>query len=617
MPDPTLDDVIEWVSGVYELQTTDPVLAGPGAVANRQAQELANRTAYLKNILDGRVEPLGGGGTKFGSPDVASAFVGVEDDGLHLFTPIARLGDGVSVELRADLGAFTPTIFTVDGGGSPNIHFGDGQTAFIFETFGVRYIHPDSDLVIAHEDIDNAAWARKLLIKGHATSGADAKGGWVEIDGGNAGAVGAAEGGSIVLKPGTGTKYGNVHVIATPASTQGMGKGTFLGDASAAPTGNPAAGFFHWSDNGVPKWRDADGRIVRMDDVLVFRGAYSGATSYVVGDTVTYNGGLYRATSATTGNLPTDVAHWDSLAGPGATLDPLRGYARAVATTDQVLVGAATIDGVVLATGDVVLCVGQTTAYLNGPWKVVTSGAWTRPSWFVDGADASAAEVVVGQSSANWKGTQWLCTSTRGNAVVGTNGLTWKRRWRDSLIVPVDAGALSWLNQGDATVSNVERGARLDSGSTTAGWRVIYRNTALVAPFTVTMLVQIQNWVGNTAGGFGLVGFNAGTQAFQIYQWLKSTNYAVSTWTNPTTYSAQQQASTADVDRLDLVGPRWVRFRDDNVNRYFEISRDGRYWMTVYSTGRATLGVTCDRVGFAVYGDNAHEIADILSWEVG
>lgn len=32
---------------VYQLETTDPVTGGPGGVANRQAQQLANRTKYL------------------------------------------------------------------------------------------------------------------------------------------------------------------------------------------------------------------------------------------------------------------------------------------------------------------------------------------------------------------------------------------------------------------------------------------------------------------------------------------------------------------------------------------------------------------------------------------
>jgi hypothetical protein len=42
-------------AGVYQLETTDPVMGGPGGVSNSQAQALANRTKYLKGKLDSLV----------------------------------------------------------------------------------------------------------------------------------------------------------------------------------------------------------------------------------------------------------------------------------------------------------------------------------------------------------------------------------------------------------------------------------------------------------------------------------------------------------------------------------------------------------------------------------
>ena len=38
----------QWLEGIYQLETTDPVLGGPNGIANRQAKELAARTQYLK-----------------------------------------------------------------------------------------------------------------------------------------------------------------------------------------------------------------------------------------------------------------------------------------------------------------------------------------------------------------------------------------------------------------------------------------------------------------------------------------------------------------------------------------------------------------------------------------
>lgn len=37
-----------WVSGIYQLETVDRAMGGTGGLANRQAEQLAQRTAYLK-----------------------------------------------------------------------------------------------------------------------------------------------------------------------------------------------------------------------------------------------------------------------------------------------------------------------------------------------------------------------------------------------------------------------------------------------------------------------------------------------------------------------------------------------------------------------------------------
>ena len=47
-----LTETNTWESGVYQLEKTDPVVAGLDGIANRQAQQLANRTNYLKTEQD-------------------------------------------------------------------------------------------------------------------------------------------------------------------------------------------------------------------------------------------------------------------------------------------------------------------------------------------------------------------------------------------------------------------------------------------------------------------------------------------------------------------------------------------------------------------------------------
>ncbi|MDM5071178.1 phage tail protein [Aeromonas bestiarum] len=60
-----LQEVVSWDAGVYQLETGDSVLGGPGGTSNKQAQALANRTAYLKQHVD----DIEGGVTAAGKAD--------------------------------------------------------------------------------------------------------------------------------------------------------------------------------------------------------------------------------------------------------------------------------------------------------------------------------------------------------------------------------------------------------------------------------------------------------------------------------------------------------------------------------------------------------------------
>lgn len=63
-----LQEVVSWEAGIYQLEIGDPVLGGPGGISNKQAQALANRTAYLKKHVD----DIEGGNTAAGKADKLS-----------------------------------------------------------------------------------------------------------------------------------------------------------------------------------------------------------------------------------------------------------------------------------------------------------------------------------------------------------------------------------------------------------------------------------------------------------------------------------------------------------------------------------------------------------------
>lgn len=44
-----LNETAQWETGIYQLETSDPVMGDPDGIDNRQAKQLANRTLWLKN----------------------------------------------------------------------------------------------------------------------------------------------------------------------------------------------------------------------------------------------------------------------------------------------------------------------------------------------------------------------------------------------------------------------------------------------------------------------------------------------------------------------------------------------------------------------------------------
>lgn len=47
-----LNESSTWEDGIYQIETTDPVVGGPDGISNVQAKQLGNRTLYLRNRID-------------------------------------------------------------------------------------------------------------------------------------------------------------------------------------------------------------------------------------------------------------------------------------------------------------------------------------------------------------------------------------------------------------------------------------------------------------------------------------------------------------------------------------------------------------------------------------
>lgn len=125
-------------------------------------------------------------------------------------------------------------------------------------------------------------------------------------------------------------------------------------------------------------------------------------------------------------------------------------YSVRLATTANVNLATAlengdTLDGVTLATGDLVLVKDQTAMAENGVYVVAVSGAPSRDALF-DTYDEHPGTLVAVQEGASQADSLWLCTANTGGAL-GTTAITW------SQVFPGSGGTITLITatEGVAT----------------------------------------------------------------------------------------------------------------------------------------------------------------------
>ncbi|MCD4502053.1 tail fiber protein [Chromobacterium vaccinii] len=111
-----LQEKLFWEPGIYQLETSDPVLAGPDGIDNLQGKQLANRTAYLKD----QVEQLASGKQPAGNAAKLSAARKIEATGDGNWNVVFDGSKDVSVVMTLRDSGVTPGdygIVTVDAKG--------------------------------------------------------------------------------------------------------------------------------------------------------------------------------------------------------------------------------------------------------------------------------------------------------------------------------------------------------------------------------------------------------------------------------------------------------------------------------------------------------------------
>lgn len=118
-----LTETNRWEAGIYQLETSDPVMGGPNGIDNRPTRELANRTLWLKTELAKAVASIGANKT---SADTA---IGLKADKSVTITAGAGLSGGGSLAANRSLALTTPSTLN----GSTTNWAGNGATGHTHE----------------------------------------------------------------------------------------------------------------------------------------------------------------------------------------------------------------------------------------------------------------------------------------------------------------------------------------------------------------------------------------------------------------------------------------------------------------------------------------------------
>jgi hypothetical protein len=342
------------------------------------------------------------------------------------------------------------------------------------------------------------------------------------------------------------------------------------------------------------------------------------------------------------------IVRWNGVAwytvGGGAGDIP----AKAASLYDEALTGLPTVDGVGFAAGERILLTRQTNPIENGVWAVAV-GAWSRPTDFLPGVEASCVTFIVayGDQLAN---TRFLCTSSPGSDVVDTDGLALYRLDGDQWVLPPRVTDFPTLRDpwSHGTAGIQGQGALYLEATTGADaqWVMLLQAVPVGASWTVTSRYRMPGYADGEITRAPMVLYNtaAAPDRFVAYAmpWSNASCFLGSQadgerGANPFVYNGgvfggandQYQRNLNSIDRRIWQWSSrtaWTRIYNDGVNLHFYASMDGRKWQeetgAIVANNSALVGGSIpDLIGWGVantnnaYSNRTRRIV-LDSWEV-
>lgn len=226
----------------------------------------------------------------------------------------------------------------------------------------------------------------------------------------------------------------------------------------------------------------------------------------------------------------------------------------------------------------------------------------TRDGLLTLGSAIHRKEAFASRPAAGTEGRLFLPSD--GFVVQRENGTLWQS-WGPSfpLVQPINSD-FTWVNQGGASVTEDGGGIYLDAPIDASERYRVRVKTAPSPPYTLTAMI-LPNQLGVNYHMWGILWRNSGTGE------IDSLNIAMVT-TQPSCVELGRRlmnsaTSFNSVPTFTDVGnpaPSFLRLVDDNVNRLFQYSRDGKNFQTLVSVARTNF-ITPDQIGWYVNVLNA------------
>lgn len=183
------------------------------------------------------------------------------------------------------------------------------------------------------------------------------------------------------------------------------------------------------------------------------------------------------------------------------------------------------------------------------------------------------------------------------------------------VLVPPVLADLAWVNQGSATVTQTASGIYLGKTAASDGMHIL-KQAAPGANFTVDLgYLPTMTW--GDVFLFSIILANSGSARFVVLSHTPinggAINVETKTYTNPTSYNANYQSSSA-VTNWAASSTKWLRVVADASNYTFYLSGNGTNWIQIDQRARDNW-ISADQVGIGLESALAGGM-EVLHWKL-